>query len=224
MRILHRPRPQIHFRELIVFAIPSKEFLRGPRLQHQIDGLAPALALVHGRDTVADIGVATEPERHARNQAAAADAIEHRIFLGDADGRRGGGERGAELHQRDVIQALVARHLGQDGAEQIWIAHEPIGVLMVLVGADAIEAEPSRQHQFVDRPVIEIANLVGIAIFPPRRIHPCRIEPLREIVRQIAIRHEMETGDLHGSFLPSDVVRPDRAPASGFVGCCGDLT
>src|SRR5262249_16514668 len=137
------------------------EFLRGPSLQHQIDGLAPALALVHGRDAVADIGIAAEPERNARDQTAAADAIEHRIFLGDTDGRRRSGKRGAKLHQRDVVQALVARHLCKDGAEQIWIAHESVRVLMVLVGADAVETKQGRQDQFVHRPIIEILTLLG---------------------------------------------------------------
>ena len=219
MRVLHRPRPQIHLRQLIVFSVPGEEFLRGPRLEHEIDRLAPALALIHRRDAVADIGVATEPERHAGDQAAAADAIEHRIFFGDADRRRGGGERGAELDNGDIVQALVARHFRQDGAEQVGIAHEPVRVLVVLVGADAVEAELCRQHQFIDRPIVEVGDLVGVTVLPPGGIDPSRSKTPREIFRQVAIRHEMETGDLHRSFLPMLFASsgPDRSDRVRFI-------
>ena len=225
MRILHRPRPQIDFRQLIIFPIPGEEFLRCPGLQHEVDRLTPARALVHRGYAVTDIGVATQPERHARHQSPAADAIEHRIFLGDADRRRGGGERRPELHDRDVVQALIARHPRQDGAEQVGIAHEPIGVLVVLVGADAIEADLGRQHKFIDRPIVEVGHLVGIAILPPRRIDPGRGQTVRKIFRQIAIRHEMKTRDLHGHrppFCSRDIPPPPVAGQRPF--CLPDLT
>ena len=156
-----------------------------------------------GGNAVADIGVAAEPERHTGDQSAAADAIEHRVFLGDADRRRGSGERGAKLHERDIIQALIARHLGENGAEQVRIAHEAVRVLVMLVGADAVEAELRRQHQFVDRPVVVVGDLVGVAVLPPGRIDPSRRQAPGEILRQIAIGHEMKHRDLHGpsSFL-----------------------
>ena len=197
MRILHRPRPQIHFRQLSIFPVPGEEFLRRPGFQHEIDALPPALALLHRRYAVADLDVVAEAGRHAGNQAPAADAIEHRIFLGEADGRRRR-DGGAELHQRDMVQSLIAGHLGQDGAEQIRIAHEPIGVLVVLVGADGIEAELGRQHQFVDRPIVIVGDLVGVAVLPPRRIDPGRRQLAGKIFRQIAIWHEMKHRDLHG--------------------------
>jgi hypothetical protein len=45
---------------------------------------------------------------------------------------------------------------------------------MTLVGADAVEAELGRQHQFIDRPVVNIGDLVGVAIFPSGRVKSWR--------------------------------------------------
>ena len=112
--------------------------------------------------------------------------------------------------KRDLIQALIAGHLGEDGAEQVRIAHEPVRVLVMLVGADAVEAELGRQHQFVDRPVVDVGDFVGVAIFPPGRIDPGRREAPREILRQITIGHEMKHRDLHGPSLHvCDLVQPE---------------
>ena len=197
MRILHRPRPEVYFRQLGILAVPGEEFLRRPRFQDEIDAFPPAFAMLHGRNAVADRDVVAETRRQAGNQSAAADTVEHRVFLGETDRRRRR-DGGAELQQRDIVQSLVASHLGEDGAEQIRVAHEPVRVLMVLVGADAVEAEFGRQHQLVDRPVVIVSDLVGVAVFPPRRIDPSRSKPPGEIVRQVAIRHEMKHRDLHG--------------------------
>src|SRR5262245_51210120 len=104
-----------------------------------------------------------------------------------------------ELHKRNLIESLIACHLRQDSAEKVRVAHEPIWVLVVLVGTNAIEAELGRQHQLVQRPVVIVGDLVGVPILPPRRINPRRCKTLwRKIRGEVAIRHEMEHRNFHG--------------------------
>ncbi len=68
----------------------------------------------------------------------------------------------------------------------------------MLIGADAVEAELGRQHQFVDRPVVNVGDLVSVAVLPPRCIDPSRRQPSGKILGQVTIGHEMKHRDLHG--------------------------
>ena len=201
MRILHRTRPQIHFRQLRVFAVPGEELLRRPRFQDEVDTLPPAFAVLHRRDAVADRDVVAKAGRQARNQAAAAETIDHRVFLGEADRRRRR-DGGAKLQKRDLIQSLIAGQPGEHRAEQIRVAHESVRILMMLVGADGVEAELGRKHQLINRPIVIVGDFIGIAVFPPRRIDPGRRQLAGKVLRQVAVGHEMKHRDFHGPFLP----------------------
>jgi hypothetical protein len=166
-----------------------------------VDAFPPAFAMLHRGDAVADRDVVAEAGRQPGNQAPAADTVDHRVFLGETNGRRRR-NGGTELQKRHLVQSLIAGHLGQHRAEQIRIAHEPVWILVMLVGADGVEAELGREHQLVDRPVVVVGDFVGVAVFPPRRIDPGRRQLAGKILRQITVRHEMEHRDLHSRCSP----------------------
>src|SRR3712207_161267 len=99
MRLLDGTRPEVDLRQLVVPAVPGEELLRRPRLQHELDRLTPALALLDRGHAVADVRVAAEAQRQTCDEPAAADAVEHRVLLGDPDRGRGRGDGRAELDE-----------------------------------------------------------------------------------------------------------------------------
>ena len=137
MRLLDRPRPEIHHPELIVLAVPGKDLPRRPRLDDERQRLAVTLALLDRHDAVGDHRVRRQAGRKAGDEPAAADAVEHGVFLGDARRRRGRRQGRAELDDGDVLAVGLLR---QHRAHQARIGHEAIDVLMMLVGAQAVKA------------------------------------------------------------------------------------
>ena len=196
VRRLHRPRPQVHAAQLVVLAVPREHLGIGPGAQHELDALAPARALHDRRDPVAHRGVGADAHGDAGDQPAVAQAVEDRVLLGDARRRRRRGQRRAELDERDV-EAAFAREPGEDRAEQVRVAHEPVGVLVVLVRPQPVEAELRGEHELVDRLVEEVARLAGVAELRPRGVDPHRPVARLDVVRQIPVRHEVERRDLH---------------------------
>ena len=83
-------------------------------------------------------GVVLRPaaDDHARDQPAAADHVDHGELLGDAGRRvveRQGVADDGDLHPRGLA--------GEDRRDQVRRRHLAVGVLVVLVDADAVEAE-----------------------------------------------------------------------------------
>ena len=60
---MQRPRPQVHHRQLIVLAVPGKDFLGAPGFLHQRQRLAVALALLDRHHTVGDRRVGRQSGR-----------------------------------------------------------------------------------------------------------------------------------------------------------------
>ena len=180
MRLLDRPRPQVHHAELIVPAVPGEDLFRRPRLGHQRQRLAVALALFDRDDGVGDRRVRRQPGGKSGDQPPAADAVEHRVFLGDARRRRGGGQRRAELDDRDVLAVGLPR---QDRAHDARIGHEPIDVLVMLIGAQPVQAGLRRMQHLVERGVVVLADLVGIGDVEPDGIDMGRVVAPLEIGR-----------------------------------------
>src|SRR5262249_26028086 len=75
--------------------------------------------------------------------------------------------------------------------------HEAVGVLMVLVGADAVEAGARGVQQLVERPVVVLPDASRVRELRPRRRHPHARVALLEVRRQLAMRHQVERADLH---------------------------
>src|SRR5437773_8330216 len=86
-RLLDRPRPDVDERQLKVLPVPRKDLAGSPGLDDKVMRLTVSLALLDGRDPVADVDVHRSAQRHPRDDPAAADRIEHRIFLGDTNRR-----------------------------------------------------------------------------------------------------------------------------------------
>src|SRR5439155_16886625 len=89
MRLLDRPRPEIHVRELEVPPIPRKDLPRLPRLERQRELLAVPLTVLHRRDAVAQVDVHRAAQRQAGHESPAADAVEHGLLFGDTERRMG---------------------------------------------------------------------------------------------------------------------------------------
>ena len=213
MRLLDRPRPEIDHAELIMLAVPGKDLARRPGLDDERQGLAIALALLDRDDAVGDGGVGRQPGGKAGDQPPAADAVEHRVFFGDAGRRRGRRQRRAELHDGDVLAVGAFRQHRRHDAR---IGHEAVDVLMVLIGAQAVEAGLRGEQQFVERRVVILADFVGIGDVEPQRIDVGRFVALIEIRRQPPIGHQVEHADFHGARLPANcmrhaTLRPDLA-------------
>src|SRR2546430_3676963 len=66
----------------------------------------------------------------------------------------------------------------------------------------------SGEQQLVERPVVVLPHARGVGQLPPRRRDPDRFVALLEVVRQLAVRHQVERADLH--------LNP---PASAATGC-----
>ena len=211
MRLLDRPRPEVHHAELIMLAVPGEDLLRRPGLGHQRQRLAVALALFDRDDGVRDRRVRRQPRGEAGNQPPAADAVEHRVFLGDARRRRGRGQRRAELDDRDVLAVGLPR---QHRAHDARIGHEAIDVLVMLVGAQPVQAGLRGMEHLVQRRVVVLADLVGIGDVEPDGIDIGRVVPLLEIGRQVPIGHQVEHADFHGSTSSSAMFGWDATPRS----------
>ena len=195
MRLLDRPRPEIDHAELIMLAVPGENLARRPRLEHQRQRLAEALALLDRHDAVIDHRVRRQAGRKSGDQPAAADAVEHGVFLGDAGRRRRRRQGRAELDDGDVLAVGLLR---QHRAHQARIGHEAIDVLVMLVGADAVKAGFRRVQQLVERCVVVLADLLGVGDVEPRRIDESRVVARDEIGGQIPIRHQVEHAHFHG--------------------------
>ena len=194
VRLLNRPRPQVHHRQLRVLPVVGERLARLPRLQDQVVRLVVALALLDRRDAVAHVGVHRRAQRHPRHQPPARDAVQHRVLLRDPDRRVRRRERRAHLHQRHVLAAGRAR---QRPAHHVRAGHEAVGVLVVLVYADTVEAEVGCVHQLVERPVVVVADPLRCCQLVERRVDPDRVIALLEVVRQLPVGHQVEHRDFH---------------------------
>ena len=64
MGLLDRPWPDVDLGQLIVFAVPGEDVIRGPGLEDQIVGLIIALTLLNRGDTRTQGGVHGRSQRH----------------------------------------------------------------------------------------------------------------------------------------------------------------
>src|SRR6266568_5197682 len=87
--LLDGSRPDIHCRVLREFAVPREGFALLPGLENQRKVLVEPCAGLNGRHSVVDVGIVGETDRKARDKAASADGVDHRVLLGDAHGLAG---------------------------------------------------------------------------------------------------------------------------------------
>ncbi len=124
----------------------------------------------------------------------ARDAVEHGELFGHADRR---------IVERDGVaqhdESRVLRAARQAGGDDVGRRHDAVAVLVVLVDADAVEAERGGVFQQVHVGVVDLVALHRIeqALVD---IDPDRAVLLAEVVRQIGPGHQVEPGEFHRRF------------------------
>ena len=190
VRLLVGARPHVDEAEVVVLALEVEGPGLRPRAHDQVVGLAVPFAHERGVDLVG-VRLDAEADDHAGDHPPARHDVEHGDLLGHAQRVVVERERAAEhedLH--------AARHLGERGGHDVGRRHQAVGVLVVLVDADDIEAQPFGRHQLVEVVRIERPPALGIEQRVGQR-QPRRVVLLLEVGRQVGPRHEMETDDLH---------------------------
>ena len=115
-----------------------------PRLDDEIMRFMEALM----REIRIDAGrviLGADAAHEAADDAAAREVVEHRVFFGDVHRIALQRQGAAEDRDLDLLRALDKR-----AGDEIGRRHQSIGVLVMLVDADAVEAEPLGIDQEVD--------------------------------------------------------------------------
>ena len=192
MRLLERARPEVDVANLVVFAVPGEDVGVLPGAQDQVVVL---LVLVAQRGRIgaeAEVVVHRGADRESGDEASARHHVEHGHFLGHAGGRVVERDRLAEQQDRHVLGA--AR---EGGGHQLGRGHHPIGVLVMLVDADAVEAERGRVFELVEVLVIDAVAFDGV-VEAGVDIDPDGAVGLAEVLRQVGPGHQVEPVEFHG--------------------------
>ena len=131
----------------------------------------------------------------ARDQPPAREIVEDRVFFRDRERIVEQRQRAAE--DRDLGALDAARERAREHAGD---RHHAVGGLMVLVEADAVEAELVRQLHLVEIIVIEFGALLRIVVAVRER-HPRGAVLGDRIEIGVAVGHQMEIEDLHVAIL-----------------------
>ena len=175
MRLLVRPRPDVHVFEVIVPALEGEWSRPRPALHHEI------VRLLEARVGECRIGAhrvifGADAAHHAADQPPAGDAVEHGVLLRQRERMLAQAERVAEDRDLGVLGAPRQRG-GHDHRRR----HQPVGVLVMLVDGDAVEAELGGKLELIEIAVVELVAFLGIEI-AVRQHHPgsadiCRCSP-----------------------------------------------
>ncbi len=207
MGLLQRPGPDIDVAQLGVLAVEAEHLRPRPGLHDEVVRLVVLLAQRGRRLPVAEVGVHTGAHREAGHQPPAAEAVQHGELLRHADGRVVEGDGVAQHHQRRPRGAPR-----QGGGHQVGRGHEAVGVLVVLVDAQAVKAHLLGELQFVQVFVVQFVAADGVEQLRGR-VHPHRAVALGEVRRQEAVRHQVEPVEVHRlSSLPVWPMRSGRVP------------
>ena len=108
VRLLQRPRPDVHPAEVVVLALEVEGAGLGPRPHDQVVGLPVALA-DEGRVHLVGEGLDAEPHHHAADEPAAREHVEHGELLGHPLGMVVERQRVAEHQHLDAARPLDQR-------------------------------------------------------------------------------------------------------------------
>ena len=190
-RLLERPRPDVDVAELRVAPVEGEGFLLRPGADDQPLGLAVLLAERDRVLPVAVVRIHARTDGEAGDDAATAHAVEHRDLFRHADRRVVERDAVAEEDDRDVL-----RLAGERGGDDVRRRHQAVAVLVVLVDADPVVAQRRGVDQLIDVLVVELAHLLRV-LEPGRDVDPDAVVGVAEVVRQVAVRHEVERVELH---------------------------
>ncbi len=211
MRLLVRPRPHVHILEVIVLALEGERARLGPRLHHEVVRLLEALVRV-GRVGAHRVVFGADAAHHAGDQPAAGDAVDHGVLFGDVERMLAQAERIAEDRDLGVLGAPRQRRRGNDRR-----GHQAVGVLVMLVHRDAVEAELGRHFELVEIAVVELVAFLRIEV-RVRQHHPGGAVLVLEAHVQIGIGHQVEDEDPHRAALRMNC-ETSRANACGCSMC-----
>jgi hypothetical protein len=143
-------------------------------------------------DPVREVHVHRRADRKAGDEPAAREQVEHRELLGHAERRIVRGQAVAEDDER-----RLRRPPRQRRRHEVRGGHQAVGVVVMLVHAQAVEALRLRELQLVQELLVQAAGLLGV-VQVMRDVHPHRpVLPL-EVLGQKSVRHQMEEADFHG--------------------------
>jgi hypothetical protein len=210
MRLLNRFGPQVYVAQLGVLAVEGEDLLLGPRLHDQLVRFVVFLAQRGGDFAVAEVGVHRGADREARAQTPTRHHIEHREFLGDAN--RGIIQRDGIAQHDDIGVAGAA---GKRGRHEVGRRHHPVGILMMLVDAEAVVAHLIGEFELVEVIVVKLVADFGV-VEVLRNVDPYAAVLVLEILGQVPIRHQMEPGKFHSfSFV---IFRRPQPPLRSGIG------
>jgi hypothetical protein len=192
--LLERPGPAVDVAQLEVLAVVLERAGLRPGPHDQLVGLREARARLRGVDREGEVfGAAAD--HLSGDDAPARDAIEHGDLLGHARGRVV--ERQRVAHDGDLDPP---RAHGEHGRDDVRRRHQAIRILVMLVHADAVEAERLGLGELIDVFVVVDLRFFGVeeVVGHP---DPGRVVLLLEVGRKIPVRHRVEEEVLHGALL-----------------------
>jgi hypothetical protein len=191
MRLLVRARPQVHVFAVVVLALERERAGPGPGLHHKIVRLLVALERINRVGAEGKIFRA-DAAHEAGDQPPTGDHVDHGVLLGECERMLAQAKGVAEDGD-----AAVARAPGQRRRHHYRRRHQPIGVLMVLVHADAVEAELGAKLELIEIAVVERVPLLRVVIAVGQD-NPDRAVFLLHAEIEIRVGHQVEAHDLHG--------------------------
>jgi hypothetical protein len=191
MRRLQRLGPDVHVADLRVLAVECEDLGPRPRLEDQVVGFVVPIAERRRVDPVGEVHVHRGAHREAGDEPTSRQDVEHRELFGDAQRRVVGGEAVAEHHER-----RAGRPARQRRGHEVRRRHEAVGVVVVLVHAQAIEALRLGELELVEELVVQPPRLLRV-VEAVRDVDPHRAVARLEVVWQEPIRHEVEEADFH---------------------------
>ena len=214
-RLLDRLGPAIDVAQLGVAAVEGERLVGRPRLADQVVRLGVLLAGQRRDGAVGVVGVHRGADREARDQPPARQHVEHGELLGHAQRRIVERDRVAEHDQRRLRGP--AR---QGRRHDVGRRHQAVGVGVVLVDADAVEAHLLGIFELVEILVIGDVAELGL-VHAVGQVDPDRAVLLPEVVRHVRPGHQMEPGEFHRSLLvtaPSSLSSPPPSYGGGREG------
>ena len=185
VRLLDGTRPDVHIAIIVMLPLEGEGAGAGPGLDNQVVRLIHALAAEGWIDVVAEVLHAGAAHK-ARDDAAAADNIEHSDLLRHAYGVIVQWQRVA--HDAD----LCAFHtLGQHRRHDIGRGHGAIGVLVMLVHDHAVPTELVGAFDLIEVAVVERVTFDGV-VEPVGQRHPRGVIVFVIVRRQVGPGHQVE--------------------------------
>ena len=210
-RVLDRPRPDVHMAKLVVAPVPREGIGVRPGAANEVMRFLVLLARQRRYLPVAVIRVHRRADRETGDEPSARNAVEHREFFGDAHRRIVERDGIAEHHEADI--RCPPRKPRRDDVRR---GHDAVAVLVMLVDADAVEAERAGIFEHVHVGVVDLVRLCGVEQARVD-IDPDRAVLLPEIVRQKGPRHQVEPREFHCCFLPAELFCAAPRRAASFV-------